>query len=83
MKAQRKRRTGVVVSDRMDKTIVVATQRMTKHSLYKKYIKKRVKVKAHDKENSCHIGDTVIIQETRPISKDKRWTVVQVLQRAV
>ncbi len=82
MRGTRKRRTGVVVSNKMDKTVVVTTVRMTMHPLYKKYIKKRVRFKAHDKTNSCQVGDTVIIQECRPLSKDKRWRVVEIIKRA-
>jgi small subunit ribosomal protein S17 len=83
MRGLRKRRTGVVVSNKMDKTVVVATVRMTMHPLYKKYIKKRVRYKAHDEANKCQVGDTVIIQECRPLSKEKRWGVVEVLKRAL
>jgi small subunit ribosomal protein S17 len=83
MEGQKKRRTGVVVSNKMDKTIVVVTDRMTRHPLYLKYIKKRVKFKAHDEVNACQIGDTVLVEETRPLSKDKRWRVVEVVQKAV
>jgi len=82
MRGTRKRRTGVVVSNKMDKTVVVTTVRMTMHPLYKKYIKKRVRFKAHDEANSCQVGDTVIIQECRPLSKDKRWRVVDIIKRA-
>jgi small subunit ribosomal protein S17 len=83
MKKQRKTKTAVVVSDKMDKTVVVQTHRLTKHSLYGKYIKKRVKFKAHDEQNQCRIGDTVVVQETRPLSKDKRWMVINVVERAL
>jgi small subunit ribosomal protein S17 len=83
MRGIRKRRTGVVVSNKMDKTVVVATVRMTMHPLYKKYIKKRVRYKAHDEANKCQIGDTVVIQECRPLSKEKRWGVVEILKRAL
>jgi len=83
MRGLRKRRTGVVVSNKMDKTVVVATVRMTMHPLYKKYIKKRVRYKAHDETNKCQVGDTVVIQECRPLSKGKRWGVVEVLKRAL
>ena len=79
----RKQRIGVVVSDKMDKTVVVTTHRLTKHSLYGKYIKKRIKFKAHDEQNQCHIGDTVVVHETRPLSKDKRWMVVDIVARAL
>jgi len=83
MRGLRKRRTGVVISNKMDKTVVVQTARLTKHSLYKKYIKKRVRYKAHDEGNQCQIGDTVVIQECRPLSKDKRWRVMHIVQRAL
>lgn len=83
MRGLRKRRTGVVVSNKMDKTVVVSTVRMTMHPLYKKYIRKRVRFKAHDETNKCQIGDTVVIQECRPLSKDKRWGVVEILKRAL
>lgn len=83
MNGLKKKRTGVVVSDKMDKTIVVVTHRMTKHPLYKKYIKKRVRFKAHDENNVCHVGDTVLVQETRPLSKEKRWKVIEVLKKAI
>jgi small subunit ribosomal protein S17 len=83
MEGQKKRRTGVVVSNKMDKTVVIVTDRMTRHPLYLKYIKKRIKFKAHDEVNACEIGDTVLVEETRPLSKDKRWRVVEVVQKAV
>ena len=78
----RKTRVGVVVSNKMDKTIVVAIKDNVQHPLYKKIIKKTVKLKAHDEENTCNIGDTVEIMETRPLSKDKRWRLVNVIERA-
>ena len=71
----RKTRTGMVVSDKMDKTVVVAVIDNVRHPLYKKIVKRTVKFKAHDEQNACGIGDTVMIMETRPISKDKRWRV--------
>ena len=83
MKKQKKAKTAVVVSDKMDKTVVVITHRLTKHSLYGKYLKRRVKFKAHDEQNQGHVGDTVLVQETRPLSRDKRWMVVDVLERAL
>jgi small subunit ribosomal protein S17 len=83
MRGLSKTRTGVVVSNKMEKTVVVATVRITKHSLYKKYIKKRVRFKAHDQANACQVGDTVLIKECRPLSKDKRWKVVEIVKRAV
>ena len=78
----RKTRTGKVVSDKMDKTVVVAIADSVKHPLYKKIMKRTVKFKAHDEENACGIGDTVMIMETRPLSKDKRWRVCQIIQKA-
>ena len=78
----RKVRTGIVVSDKMDKTVVVAVVDLEQHALYKKSIKKTVKFKAHDENNDAHVGDTVSLMETRPLSKDKRWRVVEVLERA-
>ena len=78
---ERKTRIGKVVSDKMDKTVVVAVERLVQHPLYKKAVKKTVKFKAHDENNECQIGDTVKIVETRPISKDKRWRVVEILER--
>ncbi|MBQ7505988.1 MAG: 30S ribosomal protein S17 [Lachnospiraceae bacterium] len=78
----RKTRTGVVVSDKMDKTVVVAVRDNVKHALYGKIVKKTYKLKAHDETNDCHTGDTVRVMETRPLSKDKRWRVVEVVERA-
>ncbi len=78
----RKTRVGVVVSDKMDKTIVVAVKDSVQHPLYKKIIKRTVKFKAHDEKNECGIGDRVEIMETRPISRDKRWRMVRVLEKA-
>ena len=78
----RKTRTGVVVSDKMDKTVVVAIKDNVKHPLYKKIIKRTVKFKAHDEQNACGIGDKVMIMETRPLSKDKRWRVAQIIEKA-
>ncbi len=77
----RKTRIGVVVSDRMDKTVVVAVERLVKHPLYKKYIKQTSKFKAHDEENNCDIGDKVKIMETRPLSKTKRWRVIEIIEK--
>lgn len=79
---ERKTRIGKVVSDKMDKTVVVAVERLVRHQLYKKAVKNTVKFKAHDEENACRLGDTVEIMETRPLSKDKRWRVVEILERA-
>ena len=78
----RKTRVGKVVSNKMDKTIVVAIADNVRHPLYKKIIKRTIKLKAHDQENTCNIGDTVEIMETRPLSKDKRWRLVNVIERA-
>lgn len=78
----RKTRTGKVVSDKMDKTIVVAVENHVKHPLYKKIVKKTYKLKAHDENNECRIGDTVKVMETRPLSKDKRWRLVEIVERA-
>jgi small subunit ribosomal protein S17 len=77
-----KTREGVVVSNKMDKTVVVAVHRLVKHPQYKKYVKRRAKYKAHDEQNGCNIGDRVLISETRPLSKDKRWRVRQILEKA-
>ncbi|MDL2294577.1 30S ribosomal protein S17 [Ruminococcaceae bacterium OttesenSCG-928-D13] len=78
----RKTRNGTVVSDKMDKTIVVAVKDSVRHPLYKKIIKRTVKFKAHDEKNECGIGDRVTIMETRPISKDKRWRLLKVIEKA-
>ena len=78
----RKTRVGVVVSDKMDKTIVVAVKDSVQHPLYKKIMKRTVKVKAHDEKNECGVGDRVEIMETRPISADKRWRLVQIIEKA-
>ena len=78
----RKTRTGIVVSDKMEKTVVVAIQDNVKHPLYKKIIKNTIRLKAHDENNSCGIGDRVQIMETRPLSKDKRWRVVEIIEKA-
>lgn len=77
----RKVRTGKVVSDKMDKTIVVAVEDHVKHPLYKKIVKKTYKLKAHDENNECRKGDTVKVMETRPLSKDKRWRLVEVVEK--
>lgn len=78
----RKVRVGKVVSDKMDKTVVVAIEDNVKHPLYKKIIKHTVKFKAHDEQNACGVGDKVQIMETRPLSKDKRWRVVEIIEKA-
>jgi small subunit ribosomal protein S17 len=77
----RKTRTGKVVSNKMDKTIVVAVEDHVKHPLYSKIVKRTYKLKAHDENNDCNIGDKVKVMETRPISKDKRWRLVEVIER--
>ena len=78
----RKTRVGKVVSDKMDKTIVVAVENHVKHPLYGKIVKKTYKLKAHDENNECGIGDTVKVMETRPLSKDKRWRLVEIIEKA-
>ena len=78
----RKTRTGKVVSDKMDKTIVVAVEDHVKHPLYNKIVKRTYKLKAHDENNECKVGDTVKVMETRPLSKDKRWRVVEIVEKA-
>ena len=78
----RKTRVGKVVSDKMDKTIVVAVEGSVAHPLYKKIIKRTYKLKAHDENNECRIGDKVEVMETRPLSKDKRWRLVQIIEKA-
>lgn len=82
VRGYRKTRTGVVVSDKMDKTIVVAIQTKVRHPLYGKMVNRTRKFKAHDENNECGIGDTVKIMETRPISKDKRWRLVEIVEKA-
>ena len=81
-RAFRKTRVGKVVSDKMDKTIVVAIADSVQHPLYKKTIKRTYKLKAHDEQNECRIGDTVRVMETRPLSKDKRWRLVEIIEKA-
>ena len=81
-RALRKTRVGRVVSDKMDKTIVVAIEDNVKHSLYGKIVKKTVKFKAHDENNECRVGDKVKIMETRPLSKDKNWRLVEIIEKA-
>ena len=82
MPGQRKERQGVVVSDKMDKTIVVLVERLVQHPAYKKYVRQRKKYKAHDPENRCRVGDQVSIVETRPLSREKRWLVRSILKQA-
>ena len=81
-RGMRKTRIGVVVSDKMDKTIVVAIRTRVKHPLYGKIMNRTNKIKAHDEENQCGIGDTVKIMETRPLSKDKDWRLVEIIEKA-
>jgi len=80
--SRRKTRVGKVVSDKMDKTIVVAVEDRVQHPLYKKIIKRTYKLKAHDESNECGVGDRVRVMETRPLSKDKRWRLVEVIEKA-
>jgi small subunit ribosomal protein S17 len=81
-RGQRKTKVGRVVSDKMDKTIVVSVERLTRHRLYKRVIRLSTKFKAHDETNDAHVGDTVLIEESRPLSATKRWRLVEVVQRA-
>ena len=81
-RTMRKTAVGRVISDKMDKTIVVAIQDSVRHPLYKKIIKRTVKLKAHDEKNECRIGDRVRVMETRPLSKDKRWRLVEIVEKA-
>ena len=78
----RKTRVGVVSSDKMDKTVVVTVRDKVKHPLYKKIVNRTIKFKAHDENNECGVGDKVLIMETRPLSKDKRWRVVEIIEKA-
>jgi len=79
---ERKTRMGTVVSNKMEKTVVVAVERLVQHSLYEKSVRQTVKFKAHDENNESHVGDKVKIMETRPISKDKRWRVIEIVEKA-
>lgn len=79
---ERKTRIGKVVSDKMDKTVVVAIEELIQHKLYKKSVKRTVKFKAHDENNEAHVGDRVSIMETRPLSKEKRWRVAEIIEKA-
>lgn len=81
-RALRKTRVGIVVSDKMDKTVVVAIRDNVKHPLYKKIIKRTVRFKAHDENNTARVGDKVMIMETRPLSKDKNWRLVEIIEKA-
>jgi small subunit ribosomal protein S17 len=82
-RARRQTAVGTVVSDKMDKTVVVEIARLVQHEAYDKRIRRKTRVKAHDEGNACHVGDTVRVMETRPLSKDKRWRVLEILRRAV
>jgi small subunit ribosomal protein S17 len=82
-RSQRQIVVGTVVSDKMQKTVVVEIARLTKHQNYERMVRRKTKVKAHDEQSACRVGDTVRLMETRPLSKDKRWRVVEVLQKAV
>ncbi len=79
---RRKTREGLVVSDKMEKTVVVAVQRISRHPLYQRVIRRTKKFKAHDEQNECKVGDRVRIMETRPLSREKRWRVAEILERA-
>ena len=81
-RAIRKTRIGLVVSDKMDKTVVVALRENERHPLYKKVVRSTYKLKAHDENNACKVGDRVLVMETRPLSKDKRWRVVEIIEKA-
>jgi small subunit ribosomal protein S17 len=78
-----KTQTGVVISDKMDKTVLVQVDRLVRHPMYKKYVRRRAKYVAHDETNSCKVGDRVLIRETRPFSKTKRWRVSEIIEKAV
>ncbi|MHB1399514.1 MAG: 30S ribosomal protein S17 [Trichloromonadaceae bacterium] len=82
-RGNRKTRVGIVVSDKMDKTVVVKVDNLVKHPVYKKIIKRRVTYKAHDEQNVCSVGDKVLIVETRPLSRDKRWRVREIIEKNV
>lgn len=81
-RGKRKTLIGVVISDKMDKTVVVMVNRLVLHPVYKKYIRKRKKVKAHDEKNECRVGDKVLLIESRPLSREKRWRVKEILEKA-
>jgi small subunit ribosomal protein S17 len=81
MQGKRRTKVGRVVSDKMDKTVVVSVERLRRHPIYKRVVRLSSKFKAHDAENSAHVGDTVRIEESRPLSRDKRWTVVEIVAR--
>ena len=81
MQGKRRTKVGRVVSDKMDKTVVVSVERLRRHPIYKRVVRLSSKFKAHDADNSAHVGDTVRIEESRPLSRDKRWTVVEIVAR--
>lgn len=81
-RGKRKKLVGVVTGDKMEKTVIVMVNRLVLHPVYKKYVRKRKKIKAHDEQNQCHMGDKVLLIETRPLSREKRWRVKEVLERA-
>jgi len=81
-RSRRKTRVGKVVSDRMEKTVVVSIERLVKHPIYGRYVRRRAKFKVHDETNQCRVGDTIRFMETRPLSKDKRWRFVEFVERA-
>ena len=81
MEGKRRTKVGRVISDKMDKTVVVSVERLRRHPIYKRVVRLSSKFKAHDEENSAHVGDTVLIEESRPLSAEKRWTVVEVVAR--
>jgi len=81
-KSNKKTRLGTVVSNKMDRTVVVAIERLVRHPMYRKFIRRRSKFKAHDAENTCQVGDRVLIEESRPLSKTKRWVVVRIIAKA-
>ena len=82
LRKRRKTRVGKVVSDRMEKTVVVSIERLVKHEVYGRYVRRRAKFKVHDENNECRVGDTIRFMETRPLSKDKRWRFVEFVERA-
>ena len=82
-KLRKRQMVGTVVSDKMDKTVVVLVERLVQHKLYKKYIKRRAKFAAHDEANATHVGDKVLITQSRPLSKTKRWRVTQIIEKAI
>ncbi len=82
-RGKKRQLTGMVLSNKMDKTVTVLVERLVKHRLYQKYVRRRAKFAAHDKDNACNIGDKVTITESRPLSKNKKWRVIKILEKAV